>query len=370
MSQIKFATGNFLSFTATRSFVLGTSGMKVAKDSELEFDGSTVLYAGATYPFPQLRGALKTGWIVLTEDYEEGNPEYGVRASAQIQVRPAVAPTTGMDGSSAHQTRTVSTVAEADERVVMSSKQHAASTKEQNGFKKVAVTTSGGQEGVAVRSLKTPSHSRTELTASSAGTALREASEPAPITPGQGLTADDLLERMSEDQRDEYLAKKASIKNGLPGSDRGSAPAVVGKVKKQGVKNTEGMKVTQSVGGGTEIGDDGPVVAKIKSSDTKTTRVEDGIVFTNTNVPDRVTAPRAAAVQTPEVSPDIRLRIAQAWCPDFPSSYDFSASPKKKLARLQADFEDRPDVLRAVFAAESDEFKAQLIAEFPQAFSA
>jgi hypothetical protein len=114
------------------------------------------------------------------------------------------------------------------------------------------------------------------------------------------------------------------------------------------------------------------VVAKIKSSDVKTTRVEDGITFSNTNVPDQTHTPRprAAAVQTPEVSPDIRLRIAQAWCPDFPSSYDFSASPKKKLARLQADFEDRPDVLRAVFAAESDEFKAQLVAEFPQAFSA
>jgi hypothetical protein len=63
------------------------------------------------------------------------------------------------------------------------------------------------------------------------------------------------------------------------------------------------------------------------------------------------------------------LKIAKALCPDFPDSYDFAAPTKKKLARLQADFEDRLDVLRAVFAAEGDDFKDQLVREFPQAFA-
>jgi hypothetical protein len=39
------------------------------------------------------------------------------------------------------------------------------------------------------------------------------------------------------------------------------------------------------------------------------------------------------------------------------------------MARLQADYENRPDVLRAVFAAEGDEMKSILMQEFPQAFA-
>lgn len=374
MTQIKFATGNFLSFMATRSFALGNFGVKVAKDTELEFDGSTVHYGGSTYPFPQLRGAMTAGWIVLTEDYEEGNPEYGVRTSAQIQVRPAVSSATSMDGSSGKAARTVSTVTEADERIVGNSREHAASTQVANGFKKVAVTTSGGQEGIAVRTLSSPSKQRTELTASSAGSAIRAATDGVkPIVPGQGLSMDEMLDRMEPELRDEYLAKKDAIKSGLPGSDRDAA-RVVGKVRSAPAKNTEGITLKQSVGGGTDIGVDGPVVAQISSSkDIKSTRVEDGITFSNTNVPTdkgHKARPRAAAVQAaPEVSADVRLRIAKSMCPDFPASYDFSASPKKKLARLQVDFEDRLDVLRAVFCAENDDFKAQLMAEFPQAFA-
>jgi hypothetical protein len=62
-------------------------------------------------------------------------------------------------------------------------------------------------------------------------------------------------------------------------------------------------------------------------------------------------------------------KIARAICADFPDNYVFTDSPKKKLARLQADYEDRPDVIRAVAAAETDgEVKRRLIEEFPEAF--
>lgn len=373
MTQIRFATGNFLQFTATRTFALGPLGMKIAKGDSLEFDGSTVIYAGAQHPLPQLRATLTSGWLVLSEDYDEANPEYGIRTSARIQVRPAVAETTSMDGSSSKNARTVSTVAQHDERVVLNYKQHAETTQAQNGFKRVAVTTSGGQEGVAVRTLSTPSKQRTELTASSAGAALRAATDGVPtIVPGQGITQEEMLERMDPEAAEAYLAQKASRKAQFV-TEPAPTNQIVGRVKNRAPKQAEGMKITQSVGGGLDIGEDGPVVATIKSSDTKTSRVEDGIVFTNTNVPDKgqKTRPRAAAVvPSLEVSPEIRLRIAKAVCPDFPASYDFSASPKKKLARLQADFEDRLDILQAVFAAESDAMKQQLVEEFPEAFSA
>jgi hypothetical protein len=97
---------------------------------------------------------------------------------------------------------------------------------------------------------------------------------------------------------------------------------------------------------------------------------EDGVKFTTTNGPKRRDQPhpRSAEAQQPVMLRDgtaeVRRQVAQQLCPDFPANYDFAASPKKKLARLQADYEDRPDVLKAVFAAETDAFKALLVQEF------
>jgi hypothetical protein len=372
MTQIKFAPGVFIEFTATRSFGLGNSGVKVVKGTQLEFDGSTVRYAGAEYPFPQLRGALTTGWIVQSDDYDESDPSYGVRQSANIQVRPAVEPTNPADRAQA--SRSATTVASSDEHIVMGYKNHATQTQQQN-FRQASVTTPDGQEGIAVRTLSTPSRQRTELTAASAGSALRAAAS-VQIVPGRGITQDEMLERMTDDQVEQYLAKKEAIKSTYPSSE----PKVVGKVGKVSggnkVSHSEGMKATQSVGGGTSVGGegDGEIVGRIASA--QQTHIEDGITFTNT-IP--ASAPkqhrpraRAAAVEAPKLDTaggDLRRRIALALCADFPISYDFTAPAKKKLARLQADFEDRLDVLRAVWAAETDDFKAQIEAEFPQAFA-
>jgi hypothetical protein len=66
---------------------------------------------------------------------------------------------------------------------------------------------------------------------------------------------------------------------------------------------------------------------------------------------------------------DPRRVIARAVCRDFPDLYDFDAPLRKKLARLRADFEERPDVIRAVAAAETDtEMRTLLVDEFPDAF--
>jgi hypothetical protein len=68
---------------------------------------------------------------------------------------------------------------------------------------------------------------------------------------------------------------------------------------------------------------------------------------------------------------DAARKIAKSICPDFPESYDFAAPARKKIARLQADFEDRPDVIRAVAAADTDlELRNRLFVEFPGAFTA
>jgi hypothetical protein len=61
--------------------------------------------------------------------------------------------------------------------------------------------------------------------------------------------------------------------------------------------------------------------------------------------------------------------IARSICPDFPENYVFTDPVRKKIARLQADYEDRPDIIRAVAAADVDpEVRSRLIQEFPEAF--
>jgi hypothetical protein len=35
---------------------------------------------------------------------------------------------------------------------------------------------------------------------------------------------------------------------------------------------------------------------------------------------------------------------------------------------IRLNYENRPDIIRAIFAAESDEFKKLLVEEFPEAF--
>ncbi len=364
MDQIKFKSGEFQSFTATRSFALGNFNVRIENGSELEFDGSTVQYAGTDYTFPPLRGAVTAGWIVLTEDYDEDNPDYGRPAAARIQVRSA---------TQGDQPKTMVATVEADERIVMNSQQHATTTKASNR----RTASQSGSDGIPVRTLKTPAISATTITA-----AQREISrlENLKIDPGKGMTVEEMLERMTPEAREAYLLERDAARAGYAKEKKESATRTprsgsgktVGRVKRaDAVSSAEGMTIKQSTGGGVETWDGGDASVVAAVGKDKTTVVEDGITFTGTNIP-AVSVPQKKpdARSAAAMSPEVRRKIAKTMCPDFPENYDFGATAKKKLARLQADFEDRLDVLLAVFAAEDDdELKARLVQEFPQAFA-
>ena len=361
MDQMRFKTGDFQVFVATRSFALGNFNVQIESGTEIEFDGSTVKYAGADYAFPQLRGALSVGWIVLAEAYQPDDPEYRRPPVAQIQVRSA---------TQGDQPRSMIATVEQDEHIVMSSRDHATQTKAANRRS----ASEAGSDGVPVRNLKTPAVSATDINSAQA---VLSALDDVRITPGQGITVAEKLARMSDAEREQYLLKKEAARASYVqdvAAKSGSGKAV-GRVKSAAAsKSTEGMKLTSSTGGGIETWDSGeaPVVASLGGvSAAAATVVEDGITFSTTNVPEAKRASRKQAAKTnaAPMSVAVRLRVAKALCPDFPESYDFSAPLKKRLARLQADFEDRVDVLRAVFAAEDELVKTQILELFPQAFA-
>lgn len=136
-----------------------------------------------------------------------------------------------------------------------------------------------------------------------------------------GLSQDEYLEKMDPSQREEYLDKLETRKASILVAANLTPP------EKKAPKREK--KATQ----------------ESTSADKETKIEKDGTL-------------------------DARKVVAKALCQDFPDTYDFGQQWKKRLANIRFNFEDRPDVIRAIFAAESDDFKKVLLAEFPEVFEA
>lgn len=393
LGDIIFRVGQKLHFIATRTFSLGQAGIQIREGSDILFDGQKAEIDGVEYPLPGLRGAIRQRWIVPVQEYDPSDPTYGQRIAANIQVRHA---TQGGNPMQPNQRMSLATT-ENDEREVGNVRSHAASTKNANaGFVRgrtgvnvvqpgTTVQTQHGmmvveaQDGVEVpgRTLKTAAgerakNTRTELTSEKASELLRQASN-VQIDAGRGLTQEEMLERMAPEQREEYLAKKEAYRQQYV-SEPVAPTRTVGRVAAPKKIESSGMTVTGSVGGGTSISDgEGEVVATVKQ-DAVESFEQEGLRFTTTNGPRRAPVARLAdAAPAPKLvagpSAEVRLKLAKQICPDFPDNYNFSLPPKKKLARITADYEDRSDVIRAIFAAEDDEMKGLLVQEFPHVFA-
>ena len=65
--HIQFIPGKFYQFRAITKFALGNYG-DVWQDDVVEFDGQTMRIGGQTFPAPNLRAAVKIGWLVPVQD--------------------------------------------------------------------------------------------------------------------------------------------------------------------------------------------------------------------------------------------------------------------------------------------------------------
>lgn len=367
---VEFTPGTMTKFTANETFTLppGPGGVapSIQRGMEVEFDGRSLAYGGfPATPVPQFLGAVKAGWVTPSEHFDtSAAPNRPV--SANISVRPA---DTG-NPNDRHQ-RTAITTAQAEERHVRDVGQHAAEVRQGNeaNYRRPAaapgarVITADDQEGIAVRTLKTPADRRkspdgmNDVTDQTLGQALREANS-VKIEPGKGRSREEMMAQMTEEQRAQYLAEIEGRRAMYAGPE--AQGAVVAQIRPQqtGPKTSEGITAEVYVGGGTETVD----VGGTGEAAEVTTRIVEGVKFTETNGPKK---DRPKPVQ----SQDPRRVIAKSICSDFPDNYDFDSSLRKKIARLQADYEDRFDVIKAVAAAETDaEVKQRLVEEFPEAF--
>lgn len=430
--QMNFRPGQMVSYISTRNFALGSTGYNVQAQMEVLFDGTNVEVGGQRFVLPTLRGAIKLQWLVPSEQYDPDAP-IEANPSANIQVRSAN--DLGQNPMQPVKRNAITTV-ESDERIVMSrgdraqaahqqtqqvrQQQRTGGVARQTG-QRSGIEMGGAEYGVAVsRTFLTPARAETKVTPDTVGTAIRNA-ELVKVQPGEGISEDQLLAQMTDEQRHQYLADKEYRKGDVmsrmagyvpppaqttnlaaynqPGqAPRQQAPVpqqqmrtaqmapsqsrVVGQVPQgQRTSQTEGIQTTLSTGGGTEIADPTGMGGKVHESVT----AQEGITFRNTNGPKRampgmqtVNAPQQAMSQDDGVQSRIdkdgtaeaRKNIAKAICKDFPAEYEFSDHWKRRLAMIRLNFETRLDVIRAIFAAESDDFKRVLIEEFPEAFAA
>lgn len=366
-TQSEATQGQMVEFRATRDFGMG--GMNIQKGMTITYDGYNVSVGGRQQALPAFRGAIKIGWAVPAEQFDP-SAVAAAPQSAGIKVRPA---DTGNPMN--RQAAAMITVVDAEERIVGDYKAHAKEVRESNQSRRNITAATGTsiepQDGVVVRTLS-PLNSkhgeRTTLTGSNTQQLINKAND-VQIQPGRGVTREEVMARMTPEQREQYQAEiliRKSAHVDLQRSDvqggETSLGKIVGRVAQPGVSDSEGFRTTTTVGGGTETVD----LSGLDSKPVPPEVIEvEGMKFT-------VTAPRKAVhASAPAVwdHVDPRRVIAKAICSDFPDLYDFEASTRKKIARIQADFEDRPDVIRAIAAAETDaDMKVRIVEEFPEAF--
>jgi hypothetical protein len=349
--------GQMNPFVATRTFDLGSTGEKLYAGQLIHFDGSMVRVNDANYSMPTLRGAIREGWIIPEEDYDPEHSYHARPQPANIVVRSSAKGGNPMDPSANKPTKQMLQVVEPNEREV------------HRGFK----TASQGdlQEGVPVRTLSTPAgerakRMRTTLTSENAGAAIRAAETNVQINPGKGITLEEQLARMSPREREDYLERRSESRSSYDEvAPRRATPTPKTASKKSEPKSrAKGQPII--VEDNSDLIDLGGFVSN-KSQEHETEVIErEGIKFTQTALKSRKAK---SNVVVKDSKLDVRRLVAKQLCSDFPDNYQFDLEERKKVARLRADYEDRHDVIRAVYAAECDAMKDHLLNEFPDAFS-
>lgn len=391
-------------YIATRTFSLGQSGFSVNAGAEVFYDNrATIVVDGQSIHEPKIRGAIRMKWLVTEAEYNPNDLSAQIPVSANMTMRPAE----GGNPMNPAPATAPPVVASAQDQAVMDVRAHAQRTSSLNanpprGLRQVQPgnyrrgtpyhggnRVEGGGSGyvdaaqvsVVSRGFQTSARTITNLGRTTPGEAISQA-ERVRIETQPGLSREQMLQQLTPEEQAMYRDDVNSLAGGYvsPQTPQTSEPflfptvieqpSVVGSVAHQqsSTCTSEGINFQVQVGGGLDLLD-GTAVSGSEQKPEVSTVESEGITFTTTNGPKRDVSAAQNIGPAPKLNLDTRRKIAKQVCPDFPDLYDFDASERKKIARIQADFEDRPDVIRAIYAAETDAMKAKLVEEFPFAFA-
>jgi hypothetical protein len=316
--EIQWKRGEFHVFYAQMKIrVGGKDTVDIHKGDQFEYDGSVVKHAGAEFPQPGLRGAIREDWATLDPAGKGIAPVRPSRAVAKAQ-----SATTNLSGRvQRNSSNTISsdsqdenTVLEVGDRDAVRDEDgrggHLKQEHNRTGMR-VSASDVDGQEGVVVAGLRNQSPARSVSNV--------------------------------------YQTSKDAIEN-----------------RHRKVIEQEGVTIT------TNVGDVDPANVSVDSDEARvvgqvrqSTPVSEGgiqVKDTSGSPGGKVNKMAKKDNGSSEMSP--KLKAAREIDPNFPESWNFFAKPDDKLAKIKELGAD-PKFLKALFASEGKKMKKVLKTEYP-----
>lgn len=318
--DVKWKRGEFKTFYAYMKVRIGGKDLPVDaihQGDTFEYDGTMLRYAGAEFPQPGLRGAVKQNWAGLTSDQTDAiRQDITPRQVAKSQTINRDLSRVQRAGGEAMETDSLDeeTVLQVSDRGKIEQKEQPRVMVASNN-RRIQMSAEDSQDGVTVGRVRSPARVKADVL----------------------------------DPRNASLTK--DIEN------RG--------VGKPELFQKEGVTVSTNVGkvsGPVVIDEDqGVTVGRVRHTDNTST---EGVSVKDTS--GSAKGKKMAKKSSVKMSP--KLRVAMKVFPAFPQDWNFYATKEEKLARIEEN-SDNPDFLDAVYASESASIKKVLVSNYPNHFA-
>lgn len=333
--DIKWQRGNFLKFFAKMKIRIGGKDSVdiIHEGDEFEYDGSICKYAGAEFPQPGLRGAIKNDWASLTEG--DVTPVSAFVASRNV----AKSQTVNKDLSRVQRTAVgVMDTDSLDEETVLE-------VSDRGKMEKA----SGGQ---TPRVLKSDDNRRTAMTMNTSTADSQEGITVGRVRSQAKMVAD--------------VTVKPNLASDI--ENRGLGRPHLDKSAMKKVLHTEGVTIRTSVGSVdssvVEASDEGEIVGQVRHSARVST---EGIEVRDTsNIRNAGAKPKPVS-QTIDTKLPPRIRMARRIDPSFPSNWIFTGKLKERMDAVKKHGES-PVFLEALYAAEGDQMRRLMEKTYPKQF--
>lgn len=333
--DIKWQRGNFLKFTARmRIRVGGNSPLELISGDEFEYDGSILKYSGMEIPQSQLRGAISSGWAILTGG-DDGQQIESVQPNRNI----AKAQTVNKDLLNVQRA--------GSSRIV-------ASQQDESEVLRVGDRSTDGTRNPRI---VTSSDNRRNMPINSGAS-----DDQGAVAIGRVRTSAKQI--FSDVSRSDAASKLNELENPQPSRAQLYDKTIV----------KEGVTIKTNLGNINRISevedDEGTHVANVRTSGSHTSEGVEILDTSSTRIQKTESSKPTKAVEKAfsiNTGVDPRLRVARAIYPEFPESWVFAGKLADRLHAAKSYSED-PRFLEALFAAEGDQFRKVLISEYPGQF--
>lgn len=325
--EIQWKRGDYRTFFAQMKIrVGGKDTLDIQKGDEFEYDGTIVKYAGAEFPQPGLRGAIKEGWATLTAQSSAINAVRPERSMAKAQ-------SVSREFSRIQRNSpTALTATDDDENIVMDVSDRESARKSgghvNKSTRRIASLDVDTQEGEVVARVR----SSTKVVADVTKTA------------GLANKLEDISFEGGYGRADGSVGKRSTSIEGISVST-----------------NMEKINTSEIQSADVE---EGVVVGKIRTS---TKRSEGDIMIKDTSgTPGKVVKPsvvKTVTVEAEEENGNSKLDMARSVYPSFPEDWNFFAKPEDKMKRVK-ELGNKPEFVKALYAAEGKKMRKTLQAAY------